>query len=152
MLCDLGHMEKTVSSGEDLNERPELSDPYDLAEIDLADLRNRRDVADHLNRARQAIRVARCNIDPTRIINVDLDAGRIDDAANDLAARSDEITNLVGGNLDGVNAWSKLRLLRARSGEGSVHRIQQPEPAKPRLFKSLTHDLRRDAHDLDVHL
>ena len=58
MLGDFGDVQESVSSGEELDEGAELSEPNDLAEIDLADLGNGRDVADNLERALQAVGVA----------------------------------------------------------------------------------------------
>src|SRR6185437_1700477 len=92
------------------------------------------------------------NVDAAGVVHIDLDARGLDDAADDLAAGSDEIANLVGWNLDGVDARSKLRLLFAGSGDDSVHRVEQREAAVTCLLECLAHDLRRDAHDLDVHL
>ncbi len=51
----------------------------------------------------QPFTIARGNVDAAGIVHVDLDAGHFDDAANRLAARSDEVANLVGWNLQGVN-------------------------------------------------
>ena len=92
------------------------------------------------------------HVHAARVVDIDLDAGGVDDAADDLAARSDEIANLVGRDLDGVDARSELGLLLAGRGDDRVHGVEQEQAAALGLREGFTHDLRRDAHDLDVHL
>src|SRR5665213_2982448 len=152
MLCDLGDVEQAVGAGEDLDECAELSQTNHLAEISFADLGHGGDVANHLDGAGQTVGVARSNVDATGVVHIDLDASGLDDAADDLAARSDEIANLVGRNLDGVNAGSELRLLFLGAGDGSVHGVEEVQTVLASLLKRLAHDLGSDAHDLDVHL
>src|SRR3984885_5387694 len=50
MLRNLADMQQAVRAREKLDERPDPPQPHDLAEIRLADLRRRRDVAHHLQR------------------------------------------------------------------------------------------------------
>src|SRR5207302_10042573 len=101
---------------------------------------------------RQPIRIARSDIDPSRIDDIDLHASRVDDSANHLATRPDQVTNLVRRNLNGMNARRKLRLLRARIRDDPIHPVQPEKPALPRLLQSLAHNLRRDPHNLNIHL
>src|SRR6266851_808957 len=152
MFRNLRDVQQAVSPGEDLNERAELSQANNLAQIRLSDLRHSRKIADHLDSSRQTIGIARSHIDPTRIVDIDLHASRIDDPANHLATGPNQVTNLVCWNLNGMNARCKLRLLFARIRDDPIHRIQKEQPALSRLLQSLAHDLRSDAHDLDIHL
>src|SRR5579871_743963 len=152
MLCDLRDVQQAVRSREDLDKRAELGQTNHFAQIRLTNLRNSSQVSNHLDRARQTISIARSHIHSARIVNVDLHTGRIDDAPNHLAARSDQVTDLIGRNLQCVNPRSKLGLLFIRTSDRRIHRIQQRQPSTTSLLKGLTHDLWRDSHDLDVHL
>ena len=152
MLGDLGDVEEAVGAGEDFDEGAELCEPDDFAEVRLADFRNSRDVRDHLDGAGETVGVGRGHIDAACVVDIDLDARCIDDATNDLAAGSDEVADLVGRDLDGVDARSELRLLFGALGDDGVHRVQKEEPAVTRLLECFAHDLGGDAHDLDVHL
>ena len=152
MLCDFGDVEEAVGAREDFNEGAELSQANDLAKICSAYFRHCGDVRDHLNGAGEAVGVARCHVDAACVVDIDLDASGVDDAANDLAAGSDEVADLVGGDLDGVNAGSELRLLFVRAWLHGVHLVKEPELTYASLFERLAHNLGCDAHDLDVHL
>src|SRR6202789_3589015 len=152
MRRDLGDVQEAVSTRKNLYKSAKLSEPNHLAQIRLSNLGHRCKVTDHLNRASQTIGIARGNIHPSRIVNIDLHTGRIDNAANNLAARSDEVANLVRRNLNCMNARCKLRFLFTRARDNAVHRIQQKQPSVTCLLQSLPHDLRCNAHDLDIHL
>ena len=101
--------------GNDLHERAEVRQPRDLAEIGLADFGGRGDVADHLQR------LVRPPPDRwTTTFTLPLSSTSIltpvclDDAANHLAAGPDQVADLVGRNLQGVEARSELADLGAR--------------------------------------
>ena len=124
MLCDLGDVEEPVGAWEDLDERAELGESHDLAEVGLTYFRDSRDVGDHLDGAGETIGVGRGYIDPARVVDIDLDSSGIDDAADDLTAGSDEVADLVGGDLDGVDPGSELRLLFSSLGDDGVHGVE----------------------------
>ena len=152
MLRNLRHVQQSICAWEYLHERAKLRDANHLAQVGLANLRDRSNIRNHLDRARQSIGIARSHVHPAGVIHIDLHAGRIDDPANHLAARSDQIANLVGRNLNRVDARCKLRLLFARMTDRRIHNVQKMQPALLGLGQRLAHNLRRDAHDLDVHL
>ena len=112
----------------------------------------RSEVADHGDGLLQAFAVAGSNVHAASVVDVDLDAGDFDDAANRLAARSDQVADLVGRNLQGVDLWCVLGLLFRSTALRCVHLVQQEQAAMASLFKGLTHDLAGDTADLDVHL
>src|SRR5450432_255117 len=152
MLGDLADVQQTVGAREKFDEGAELGQADHFAEVGLAYFGDGGDVADHLQRAGQALGVARCNVDPSRLVDVDLDLGGFDDSANHLATRPYQVADLVGRNLQGANLRSMLRLFGARRCERGVHLVEQPQPAVARLFERLAHDLAGYAADLDVHL
>jgi len=51
------------------------------------------------------------------VLDIDLDAGLLDDALDDLAARSNHLADLIGRNLQCVNAWRVRRKRLARRGQ-----------------------------------
>ena len=100
---------KSVGAGEDFDERAEIGDTYDFAEIRLAHFGNGRDVAHHLQRAVGGIAVGGEDVHCSVVRDVDLDAGLVDDSLDHLAAGSDQLTDLIGRNLGGVDARRILR-------------------------------------------
>src|SRR5260221_11655946 len=152
MLRDLTDVEQAVRAREDLNERAELSQPYNLAEIRLADLRSRRDVADDLQCLCQSTFIARCHVHFAGIFHVDLHARAFHDAADHLAARSDQVAYLVDRNLYRVDARRELGHVLASRGDDFFHLVEDEQSSAARLFHRFTHDLAGKAADLDVHL
>jgi hypothetical protein len=108
VLGDLRDVQQAVGAGEYLHKGAELCDADDFAEVGLADLRHSGDVGDHLDGLREAVGVGGRNVHAAGVVHVDLDASGIDDAADDLAAGSDEVADLVGWDLDGVDARREL--------------------------------------------
>jgi uncharacterized protein with von Willebrand factor type A (vWA) domain len=78
--------------------------------------------------------------------------GPFDDAADHLAARSDDVANLVHRNADGDDARREERNVLARRGERFFHLAEDVQPAVARLVERLAHHVGGDAADLDVHL
>ena len=152
MLGNLGDVQQAVGAGEELDKRAELRQPNHLAQINLADLRHRGEVADDLQSLLQSFGIAGSNIDPARVVHIDLGAGLLDDAADGGAALADQIANLVGGNHHGFDARRISRTLGARSVQHRVHLVQQEEPAPARLLHRLLKNLAGQPADLDVHL
>ena len=75
VLGDFADVQQAVGSGNDLDECAEISQPRDLAQIGLAYLGRRRDVADHLQRLGRRHLIARRNVDLAAVFDIDLDAG-----------------------------------------------------------------------------
>src|ERR1700684_1364652 len=109
MLGNLTDVEQSVGAGKDLDKRTELSQANDLAQVGLPYFWNGGEVADHGQRFLQTIFVARGNIHAAGIVDINLDPSGFNDAANRLAARSDQITNLIRRYLQGVDLGSELR-------------------------------------------
>ena len=152
MLGDLADMQQTIGPREEFDEGTELRQPDNLAQVGLPYLGHCGQIVDHPQSLSQTDLVAGSHVHAAGIVDVNLHAGCLDDAANNLAARSDQIANLVGRNLQCVNAWSKLGSCLARTLQLRIHLVQQEEPAVPCLLHRFAHDLSRDAGDFDVHL
>ena len=121
MLGDLADVQQAVGAGEDFNERAELDQPDHLAEVGLSEFRHSRQIADHLNGSVGGDFITRSNVDLTVVFDVNLHAGLLDDGANHLASGSDDVSNLIGRNLHGVDARRVRRNGGARFGQGGEH-------------------------------
>src|SRR5437588_754155 len=84
--------------------------------------------------------------------DVDLDAGLFGDGLDFLSARANEVADLVGRDVELVEARRVSRNLRARGVKRRFHGIQNLEARFFRLCERLPHPGKTDAKDLDVHL
>ena len=86
------------------------------------------------------------------VLDVDLGAGLLDDLADHLAAGADHFADLVGRDLEHLDARGMLAEFGARGGERLRHLAEDMQAAVLRLAERHLHDLLGDAGDLDVHL
>src|SRR4029077_16805337 len=98
LLRDFADVQKAVGSGKDFDEGAKLGDADYFAKIGLADLRRSRDVADFLQGRLGGWAVGSENVHLAVVHHVDFHPGLFDDRADLLAARPDEVADLVGGN------------------------------------------------------
>src|SRR5581483_8161721 len=149
---ELGDMHQAVGAGQYLDEGAELDDLAHGAFVDAADLGFGGDALDHLDGFLGALFVAGGDHHRAVVLDVDLDAGRFDDAADDFAARADDLADLVRFDVQRDDARRVAGNVAARRRQGGVHDAQDVEPAFFGLVQRLAHDLAIDAADLDVHL
>src|SRR5262245_13041352 len=152
VIGDLRNVEQSFGTGEDLDEGAEIDDAGDGAEIALAHLDFGRQVADDLHRGLGGLAVRRGDGDTAVVRNVDLRACFLLDAANDLAAWSDDVANLVGIDLHRDDARRVFTDLLARLGDDFVHLLEDEHPPLPGLLQGLGQNLGVQPGDLDVHL
>src|SRR6202022_1191361 len=152
VLGDFADMQQTVGAGDDLDERAEIGQPRHRTEVGLADLGRGGQVADDLQGLGCRSLVVGGHVDFARVLDVDLYASALDDAANHLTAGPNHVANFVHRNLQGVNTRREGRNLLARSGQHRVHLAENKQTTALGLRQRFAHDLRRDASDLDVHL
>ena len=131
---------------------PKSGDALHLAEVGLVQLGTRRQLFDDGDGLLRRVFVRRCHVDPAVVLDVDLDAGAVDDAADGLSARSDHVANLVDRNLNRHDARGVRGDGFARRRDRDAHLLQNVKSAGPRLVECFAHDLRRNPGDLDVHL
>ena len=86
------------------------------------------------------------------VLDVDLGAGLFHDLADHLAAGADHFADLVGRDLEHLDARRMLAELGARRGQRLRHLAEDVHAAVLRLAERDLHDLFGDAGDLDVHL
>ncbi len=110
-------MDETVLGAEEVHEGAELHHLDDGAVIDLADFRIGRDRLDPLDRGLHRLAVGGGDLHGAVVLDVDLGAGLLDDLADHLAAGADHFADLVGGDLEGLDARRVFAELGAGVGE-----------------------------------
>src|SRR5258708_15635066 len=95
MLGDLADVQEAVGAGEKLDEGAELREANDFAEIGLADFGAGGDIANPGESSVAAGSAGGEDVDGAVFEYVDLDAGGLDDGADFLAARPDEVAEFV---------------------------------------------------------
>src|SRR5262249_547183 len=152
ILGDLRDVQQSLRPGHDLDERAELLDALDLADVDPVELGLATDVLDDLDRLLGGIARRREDRHLAVVLDVDLCAGLLLDAADDLAAGTDDLADLFGPDLDRDDP----RGVRAHLGAGRAdrlrHLVEHVEPRGARFAERPPHDVDRDTADLDVHL
>ena len=108
-------MNEAVLGSEEVHEGAEIHHLHDLAVIDLADFRLGDDAFDPFQRGLDRLAVGGCDLDRAVVFDVDLGAGLFDDLADHLAARADHFADLVGRDLDLLDA----RRMFAELGRGA---------------------------------
>ncbi len=152
VIRELRRADETFLAGQNLDESAEVYQPADDAVVDLADLHLLGEGAHGVHRALHALLGDGGDVDGAVVLDVNLGAGLILNAPDDLAARANDGADLVRIDLDGLDARRVGRQLGARLGQGVEHLLHDEHAAFARLLHSLGHDLRGNALDLDVHL
>ena len=130
---------------------PNGLDRDDAAVVLLADLRLLDDGLDAAG-GLFATEVARRDEDRAVFLDVDLRAGLVLDAADDLAAGADDVADLVGRDLDGDDARSVLAHLLARNLDRLHHLAEDEGAAFLGLQERGAQDVDGQALGLVVHL
>ena len=86
------------------------------------------------------------------LLDVDLDVVLRLEPADRLAALADHHADELGVDLDRRDPRRMVGELRARLGDRLDHAVEDELAGLPRLLERVSHDLLRDAGDLDVHL
>ncbi len=145
-------MDETVGARHNLNKGAEVHDFADDAVVDLAHLRLFDDPLDDLPRRLCRLGVIAGDQHRAVVGDVELAAGLVLDAADDLAAGADDLTDLVRVDLDGGDPRGVGGEVAARLGEGLLHLPEDVQPPLARLTEGLLEDLAGNAADLDIHL
>src|SRR5690554_4185146 len=148
----LADVDQTVLGAEEVHEGAEIGSLDDGALVDGAHFGFVGDRADPLDGRFDLGAVRGRNLDRAVIVDVDLGAGLLDDLADHLAAGADHFTDLVGRDLHGLDAGSKLAHFAARGSDGLGHFAQDVDTTTLGLLEGDLHDLLGDAGDLDIHL
>ena len=93
-------MDQAVGAREDLDEGAEVDDLPHRAAVDLPDLGFGGDATDRSIAFCMAIAVGGGNVHRAVVLDVDLDAGLLDDAADDLPAGPDQVADAIRLDVD----------------------------------------------------
>ncbi len=145
-------MQQAVLAGSDLEERAVVFDATHDALVLGADLRLECEAFDDFDRLLERLAIRRRDADRAIVADVDLRAGLLGDRLNHLAAGSDDHADLVGLDLEGLDARRVLRKLRTWRRHDLVHLFEDVESTFARLVQGFVHDLLLQPGDLDVHL
>ena len=116
-------MKQAVLTGQQVHEGAEGLDGDHATGVLLARLRNLDDELDALDGLIDGLASA-ADKDGAVLLDVDRSAGLILDAADDLTARTDDVADLVGRNLDGDDARGGAARGVARLGDHIEHLLK----------------------------
>src|SRR5690606_14895451 len=108
LLSKLRDVNEAVARTEEVHECTEVSGLDDRAFVDLANFRLGYDRVDPLLGRLDLLAAGRGDLDGAIVFDVDLGASLLDDLADDLAARTDNVADLVGRDLHHFDARRKL--------------------------------------------
>ena len=145
-------MQQAVLTGRELDEGAKVLDANDFALVDFAHFGFFDDAKDGSFRGSACSALDCGNMDRAVFLNFDGSARLVLDAADDLAARADDVANLVDRDVDGLDARRERRELRARFGDLLEHRVQDVRTAVVGLLERTGQNLDGQALGLVVHL
>src|SRR5439155_1102810 len=140
---ELRNAHQAFLAGQVLDERADAHDPRDLAVVDLADLRLLGHSHDHRLGPLATVGLRAGNADRSVVLELDRGARLRLDRADHLAAGADDLADLVGVDLDRLDARCELRELAARTIDDLFHRVEDEEARFPGLHECLAHDADR---------
>ena len=149
---ELRDVHEAVLGAEEVHEGAEVHHLDDGAVVDGADFRIVGDRLDPVDRRLDRLRVGGGDLHRAVVLDVDLGAGLLDDLADHLAAGADHFADLVGRDVEHLDARRVLAELGARLRQRLRHLAEDVHAAVLRLGQRDLHDLFGDAGDLDVHL
>ena len=145
-------MHESIHAGQHFDEGTEVHDLLDLAHVQLADLDLLGDLVHPGNRLLGGRLVARGDRHGPVVLHIHFHAASGHDVADDFAAGTDDLADLLRLDLERVDPGRVGRHVRARRRKGQAHTFQDVQPPLARLRQGPLHELGRDPRDLDVHL
>src|SRR6202035_5033881 len=149
---ELADADQTLFLGHDLDEGTEAHQARHLALVDAADLDVVGQVVDHRHRLLARCGIGRRDEHPAVVFHVDLSSGLLDDLADHLAARADHVADLVGVDVDHLDARCPRAQLGPRRGKRLSHLAEDVQPAHASLLERTLHQVPAETLDLAVHL
>src|SRR5205085_7284300 len=108
IVGELRDVHHAIEAGQNFHKRPEVGDACHLAGVNLANLGILGHAADAGFGARGAHAVGRGDVHGAIVLDINLDAKFLDDAADRLTAGADDLTDLLGVDLDDRDARREL--------------------------------------------
>src|SRR5208283_3577854 len=118
---ELGDVDEAVLGAEEIDEGPKLDGLDDRAVVNRPDFRLRGDRLDPVYCGLDLGAVAGGDLYGAIVLDVDLGASLFDNLADHLAARADDLADLVGRDLHRLDARGELAELGARAGDRLAH-------------------------------
>jgi len=152
-VFELGDVNHTFLTGSKFNESSDRNDLCNLTLVDSADLGLEYDALDDLLSSESAVAVDRGDEYATVVLDIDLSAGISDDLLNNLTARTDNFSDLIGMDVHGDHLGSVRRYLVARTGD-SLENVLVDDVVSTLMsnLECLLDDLGCKTVDLEVHL
>ena len=145
-------MQQAVFAGCDLDERAVVLDAPNDALVLVANLRLHREALDDFDGLAKRFGIGGGDAHGAIVGDVDLGSRLIGNRFDHLAAGPDDHANLIGFDLERLDARRVLGELRAWSWHDFVHLAQDVQAPFARLLQRFAHDLLAQTSDLDVHL
>src|SRR5690606_29016997 len=152
LLGQLADVDQAVARAKEVHEGAKIHHLYDLATVDLADLRLGHDRIDPIYGCLHGRLIDSSDLDRAIVLDVHLGSGGLADLPDDLAAGTDHVADLFLGDGNGGDTRCIGRHALARAADGLGHLGKDMAPAFGRLREGHLHDFLRDRSDLDVHL
>ena len=148
----LGNMYQTFLARQNLNESTKVHQTGNFTGINLANLSFGSNAFDHLDSLISSLGVNSSDKYATGIIDINLSAGFVNNLLDHLAARSDNLSNLIRIYMDSSNLRSILGQLFARFADAFHHFAHDEFTAAFSLCQSLGEDILVDTVNLNIHL
>ena len=152
MVRQLGDVHQSIHPRQHLDERAKIHDLLDLAEIQFSNLHFFGDLVHAVDRLFGRGFIVGGDRHGAIVLHVHLDAAGRDNVPDNFSAWSDHFADLVGLNLQGVDAWRIRRHGRPWRFERRPHSAENVHPALARLRERLLHEFGGNPSDLDIHL
>ena len=152
MVGELGDVAEAFFARQGFDEGAEFHQAGDAAGVDLTDFDFAHDVLDHLLGFLHALGIVGGDEDVAVFVDVDVDAGLVDDLLDDFAAGADDVADLVDLDLDGLDARCVRGEISGRLVDALEHLAEDEGAAALGLLQGGGQDLAGEAVDLDVHL
>ena len=145
-------MDKAILAAHEIDEGAEIHGFHHFSRIQRADLGFGGDTADPFDGAIGGILVDRRHLDRAVVFEVDLGAGDLADFTDHLAARADDLADLVLGDGDDGDPRGVVADAVAGILKGLAHLAEDVHAPLAGLLQRHAHDVFGDRRDLDVHL
>src|SRR5690554_5347201 len=152
LLRDLRNMQQTFSAWHDFYECTEVHYTSDTAVVDLAHFRLSDNAFNASHRILCCFAGSAVDLDGAIIIDIDVGASRFGQGTNGRTALTNNVTDLLGVDLDGQQRRRIFAQLITGLRHGLGHFTKNMQTAFTGLVQRRLHDFFVNAFDLDIHL
>src|SRR5438105_5804841 len=149
---EFADMNEPIPRSKKIHEGSEIDNFNNLAVVDDSDFGFGDDAADPVDRGLCRIPVYRRDLDGPVVVYVDLGPGRLGNLANDLAARTDDLANLLFRDAEAGDPRRVVADGVAGARQSLRHFCKDVIAAVPRLIQRDPHDLLGNRGNFNIHL